>query len=76
MNLFQKTQINNSIAKELKDFGFHIQASRPKKHANKGDLIEYKGKACELLDLVEVTENRELWQVHFLDENEPAFIFL
>lgn len=76
MNEYKKQQVNNQIAKELNDFGFHIQEPRAKKHAKQGDLISYEGEPCELLELIEFSQNRELWQCKFLADSEPSFILL
>lgn len=74
MNI-KKHQQNIEILKELKDFGFHIDAPK-KKFRKVGDLTVYEGEPCELLELIEVTEYRELWSVRFFNDSQQTFILL
>ena len=75
MNI-KKHRINEELARDLHDFGFHIEPPRAKKANKPGNLISYDDCPCELLELIEVTEYRELWSVRFFDDSEPSFILL
>ena len=78
MNQYKKHLLDNKLQKELIEFGFHIETPRHTRHklTQKNDLISYDGCPCQLLDLIEVSNNKELWQVKFLDELEPSFILI
>jgi len=75
MNL-KKRQINTEFAKELKDYGFHIENTRTRKPKKAGDLLSYENEPCELLELIEISDYRELWSVKFFNEAQPSFILL
>lgn len=75
MNL-KTRQRNLDFLQELKDYGFHIENPRPIACHKVGDLTTYDDEPCELLELIEITDYRELWLVKFFGEPEPTFILL
>ena len=75
MNL-KKHQANIDFLKELSDYGFHIEHPRKAKPRKAGDLISFQDEPCELLELIEICDYKELWSVRFFDESQPTFILL
>lgn len=76
MNKYLKDQAERQAHEELEIFGFHIEHPRPKKQGQIGTLMNIDNENIELLELIEISDYKELWFCRCIDNQETIFIWI
>ena len=79
MNKYKQHLLNEKILKELHILGMHVVEPCPEHRTKKikpGLIMSLDNDNCELLELSEISEFRELWKVRLIDSGDIEYKFI
>ena len=76
---YLENDANQQLLDECRAYGFTIRTpnqQKKEKFIQPGSIFNIDNENCELLELIEISDYRELWQVLVIDTGSIEFRFL